>query len=251
MHATVRFLRLPVPCSTDALTAGVLAGGAITGAVLRREHAAPAFRGAFIAATLETLLNASMRTTHTLARTCAGSPPTRSRWPRPRSRRAYPRSVERVALFHDIGKIHEALYDIIHDRAQLSRRNGTPIATHRSEVRTCWSRSRPSTPASPRAFLRIMNGGTAALSRGLRGDAFRCRRVIVAICDSFDAITTPVATARQGSKVGGGGDRRGAGDAVRPGAHRPLPLSAGVRAHHGRHARRPCAAQAAAPKTGG
>src|SRR3546814_307102 len=29
-------------------------------------------------------------------------------------------SVERVALFHDIGKIHEALFDILHDSARLS-----------------------------------------------------------------------------------------------------------------------------------
>src|SRR5689334_24764006 len=30
------------------------------------------------------------------------------------------RVVERVALFHDIGKIHEALFDIIHDDTHLT-----------------------------------------------------------------------------------------------------------------------------------
>src|SRR5689334_16225173 len=30
------------------------------------------------------------------------------------------RAVERVALFHDIGKIHEALVDVVHDGAKLT-----------------------------------------------------------------------------------------------------------------------------------
>src|SRR3954465_12595461 len=30
------------------------------------------------------------------------------------------RSGERIALFHDIGKIHEALFDVVHDDARLT-----------------------------------------------------------------------------------------------------------------------------------
>src|ERR671914_51103 len=40
------------------------------------------------------------------------------------------RTVERVALFHDIGKIHEALFDIIHDQTTLSVADRRAIATH-------------------------------------------------------------------------------------------------------------------------
>src|SRR5206468_12963988 len=40
------------------------------------------------------------------------------------------RTIERVALFHDIGKIHEALFDIIHDHAKLNPTERRAIATH-------------------------------------------------------------------------------------------------------------------------
>src|SRR5471032_2660921 len=39
-------------------------------------------------------------------------------------------AVERVALFHDIGKIHEALFDIVHEHARLTRAERRAIATH-------------------------------------------------------------------------------------------------------------------------
>src|SRR3954451_12076276 len=39
-------------------------------------------------------------------------------------------SVERVALFHDVGKIHEALFDITHDDHPLSTAERAQIATH-------------------------------------------------------------------------------------------------------------------------
>ena len=40
------------------------------------------------------------------------------------------RIVERVALFHDIGKIHEALFDIIHDDSAPHPRRAQGVATH-------------------------------------------------------------------------------------------------------------------------
>src|SRR5687767_15219153 len=39
-------------------------------------------------------------------------------------------SVERVALFHDIGKMHEALFDITHDDHALSAEEREQIGTH-------------------------------------------------------------------------------------------------------------------------
>src|SRR4026208_1683271 len=42
------------------------------------------------------------------------------------------RSVERVALFHDIGKIHEALTDIFHEKTKLTaaERRAGPTPPH-------------------------------------------------------------------------------------------------------------------------
>ena len=50
--------------------------------------------------------------------------------------------VERVALFHDIGKIHEALFDIVHDDAELSREpSAARSRPTRSAARKFWLRS--------------------------------------------------------------------------------------------------------------
>src|SRR5438045_6910847 len=40
------------------------------------------------------------------------------------------KSIERVALFHDIGKIHEALFDIVRENDSLSPAERRAIATH-------------------------------------------------------------------------------------------------------------------------
>src|SRR5215218_7969241 len=40
------------------------------------------------------------------------------------------KSIERIALFHDIGKIHEALIDIVRDDQPLSPADRRAIATH-------------------------------------------------------------------------------------------------------------------------
>src|SRR5213079_3042082 len=39
-------------------------------------------------------------------------------------------SIERVALFHDIGKLHEALTDIFHDPAKLTPEERRAVMTH-------------------------------------------------------------------------------------------------------------------------
>ncbi|MDQ6828911.1 MAG: hypothetical protein M3081_08600, partial [Gemmatimonadota bacterium] len=39
-------------------------------------------------------------------------------------------NIERVALFHDVGKIEEALFDITHDSGTLSPSDRRLIATH-------------------------------------------------------------------------------------------------------------------------
>src|SRR5215213_7359371 len=40
------------------------------------------------------------------------------------------KSIERIALFHDIGKIHEALIDIVRDDQPLTPADRRAIATH-------------------------------------------------------------------------------------------------------------------------
>ncbi|MDB4914821.1 MAG: metal-dependent phosphohydrolase region [Gemmatimonadetes bacterium] len=99
-------------------------------------------------------------------------------------------SVERIALFHDIGKIHEALFDIIHDDKVLSPDDRRAIATH---------------PARGAEVLAPLDGFYPELAQGvlshhehwngtgypqrLKGRRIPIAARIVSIADSFDAIT--------------------------------------------------------------
>ena len=100
------------------------------------------------------------------------------------------RSVERIALFHDIGKIHEALFDIIHDDRELTAAERREILTH---------------PQRGADVLAPLNGFYPELARGvlyhherwdgsgyprqLKGRRIPLASRIVAIADTFDAIT--------------------------------------------------------------
>ena len=99
-------------------------------------------------------------------------------------------SVERVALFHDVGKIHEALFDITHDDHLLSTEERVQIATH------------PQRGADVVAPLSLFypDLGEGVLSHherwdgmgypcGLRGIGIPLTARIVALADTFDAIT--------------------------------------------------------------
>ena len=98
--------------------------------------------------------------------------------------------VERVALFHDVGKIDEALFDIIHDDSRLTSAERDAIRTHPS---------RGADVLAPLAafYPELSNGvlshherwdGTG-YPRALRGDAIPIVARIVAIADAFDAMT--------------------------------------------------------------
>ena len=100
------------------------------------------------------------------------------------------RSIERVALFHDIGKIHEALFDIIHDDRKLTEAERRAILTH---------------PQRGADVLAPLNGFYPELARGvlhhherwngtgypsqLKGKRIPLSSRIIAIADTFDAIT--------------------------------------------------------------
>lgn len=121
------------------------------------------------------------------------------------------RTVEHVALFHDIGKIHEALFDLIHDPTRLTSEQRRAIATHPQ---------RGAEVLAPlRAFYPQLADGVLAHHErwdgsgypcGLRGHRIPLSARLVAIVDTFDAIThrrryQEGRTARTASGIIGGG----------------------------------------------
>ena len=99
-------------------------------------------------------------------------------------------SVERVALFHDIGKMHEALFDITHDDHALSAEERQQIATHPqlgANVVAPLSLFYPDLGAGVLAHHERWDG--TGYPRGLRGTAIPLAARIVAVADTFDAIT--------------------------------------------------------------
>lgn len=100
------------------------------------------------------------------------------------------RSVERVALFHDIGKIHEALFDILHDASKLSPEARREIMTHPergADVLEPLCAFYPDLPAGVVAHHERWDG--TGYPRGLKGKRIPQTARIVAIVDAFDAIT--------------------------------------------------------------
>lgn len=100
------------------------------------------------------------------------------------------RVIELVALFHDIGKIHGALFDIVHDDATLTPADRRAIATHPQRGATVLAPLRGSYPELPEGVLshheRWDGGG---YPRGLKGRWIPLAARLVAIVDTFDAIT--------------------------------------------------------------
>jgi HD-GYP domain-containing protein (c-di-GMP phosphodiesterase class II) len=165
--------------------------GAVAGAIAIREYRARRAAERFAAASLETVLNAidandaqtgahvRRVATYALIIGEAGGLSTRQC-----------RTVERVALFHDIGKIHEALFDITHDETTLTAEDRRAIATH---------------PKRGAAVLAPLSGFYPELAEGvlshherwdgtgyprrLRGRRIPLAARIVTLADTFDAIT--------------------------------------------------------------
>jgi putative two-component system response regulator len=99
-------------------------------------------------------------------------------------------SVERVALFHDVGKVHQALFDITHDDHALSAEEREQIATHPqlgADVVAPLSLFYPDLGAGVLAHHERWDG--TGYPRGLRGTAIPLAARIVAVADTFDAIT--------------------------------------------------------------
>lgn len=99
-------------------------------------------------------------------------------------------SIQRVALFHDIGKLHEALTDIFHDVGKLTREEKRAVMTHPDRG------ARVLEPLV--GFYPELGKGVAAhherwdgkgYPRGLKGKKIPLTARVVAIADSFDAVT--------------------------------------------------------------
>ena len=99
-------------------------------------------------------------------------------------------SVERVALFHDIGKIHAAILDIVREPTGLSPRERQLMITHPvrgAEVLQPLAEFYPDLAAGVVAHHERWDGSGYPL--GLVGEAIPLNARIVAIADTFDAIT--------------------------------------------------------------
>jgi HD-GYP domain-containing protein (c-di-GMP phosphodiesterase class II) len=100
------------------------------------------------------------------------------------------RNIEQTALFHDVGKIDEALFDIIHEDSNLTPAEREAVRTHPD---------RGANVLAPlAAFYPDLSGGILShherwdgtgYPRGLRGTAIPLPARIVAVADAFDAIT--------------------------------------------------------------
>lgn len=100
------------------------------------------------------------------------------------------RNVERIALFHDIGKIDAALYDIIHDESRLTPRERDAIRTHPqvgADVLAPLAAFYPALAEGVLAHHERWDG--TGYPRGLMGTAIPLSARIVSIADAFDAIT--------------------------------------------------------------
>jgi HD-GYP domain-containing protein (c-di-GMP phosphodiesterase class II) len=100
------------------------------------------------------------------------------------------KAVERVALFHDIGKIHEALFDIIHEHSDLTPAERRAILTHPRRGAEVLA---PIAPFYPDLAKGVLAHHERWDGRGypkhLRGRRIPLAARIVTLADSFDAVT--------------------------------------------------------------
>ncbi|GAC1516851.1 MAG: hypothetical protein NVS1B4_14520 [Gemmatimonadaceae bacterium] len=100
------------------------------------------------------------------------------------------RATERVALFHDIGKIHAALFDIVHESSRLTAREWRAIVTHPargSRVLAPLSDFYPELAEGVLAHHERWDG--TGYPRRLRAEQIPVVSRIVAIADAFDVVS--------------------------------------------------------------
>ncbi len=99
-------------------------------------------------------------------------------------------TVERVALYHDIGKINAALFDIVHDDDKLDDHERALIITHPQLGADV---IRPLSTFYPELYDGVLTHHErwdgSGYPRGLRGLDIPVQARIVAFADTFDVIT--------------------------------------------------------------
>jgi hypothetical protein len=110
------------------------------------------------------------------------------------------RCVERIALFHDIGKIHEALLDVVQDGARLSPEERRAILTHPQRGAEVLSPLAPFYPELPEGVLAHHErwDGTG-YPRKLKGRRIPFYARVTSVADTFDVI----ANGRHYQRAGG------------------------------------------------
>ena len=99
------------------------------------------------------------------------------------------RALERIALFHDIGKIHEALFDVLHDDATLTPAERRAIATHPHRGADVLAPLEPFYPELTKGVIaHHERWDGSGYPRGLRGRRIPLNARIVAVADTFDVI---------------------------------------------------------------
>jgi putative nucleotidyltransferase with HDIG domain len=165
--------------------------GAVAGVLFVRERSARQLAERVAAASLETLLNAidandaetgaHVRRVAAYALVIADAVGVDERTRR---------EIERAALFHDIGKIHEALFDIVHEQGELTDAEFEAIRTHPvrgADVLEPLMAFYPQLPDVVLTHHERWDGSGYPI--GLRGDEIPFLTRIVSIADAFDAIT--------------------------------------------------------------
>lgn len=98
--------------------------------------------------------------------------------------------IERVALFHDIGKIHAALFDIVHEDVHVSAHERALIASHPqrgADVLHPLATFYPDLEDGVLSHHERWDG--SGYPRGLRSEEIPLAARIVSIADTFDAVT--------------------------------------------------------------
>lgn len=172
-----------------SLLVGLIAGSALGALVVRQRRSRRALER-FAGAALQTLLNAieandeqtgmHVRRVAAYALIIADSAGLDER---------ACRAVERVALFHDIGKIDGALFDIVHEPAELTAAQRREIDTHPrrgADVLAPIKAFYPELPEGVLAHHERWDG--SGYPRGLRGSRIPLEARIVTIADTLDAV---------------------------------------------------------------
>lgn len=100
------------------------------------------------------------------------------------------RIIELTSLFHDIGKIHEALFDIVHEPRSLTPAERRAIATHPARgaaVLAPIAEFHPKLADAVLAHHERWDG--SGYPRGLIGRRIPLAARVVMIADTFDAVT--------------------------------------------------------------